>query len=82
MLFEGCANSGPGRLGVPEMTWTDGPGFSLCTVLLESSDPVFRSDAIRTTEEERKSRVFQTGESQGKLSEQEETKLSQKLSWY
>ena len=38
MLFEGHANSGPGSLGVPEMTQMDGPGFSLCAAPLESLD--------------------------------------------
>ena len=42
MLDIGCANSRPGSLGVPEMTWTDGPGFSLCAAPLESSGPGFR----------------------------------------
>ena len=60
----------------------DRPGFSLCTVPLELLGPVFRSDMVRTAEEEWKSRVFQTRESQGKLGEQEETKLSWKLSRY
>ena len=47
-LYEGCANSGPGKLRVPEMTQTDGPGFSLCAVLLKLSGPVFQSGMIRT----------------------------------
>ena len=42
MLDMGCANSGPGRLGVPEMIQTDGPGFSLCAAPLESSGPGFQ----------------------------------------
>ena len=37
----GCANSRPGRLGVPEVTGMDGPGFSLCAVPLESLGPGF-----------------------------------------
>ena len=41
MLFEGCANSGPDRLGIPEMMGTDGPGFSLCAAPLESLGPGF-----------------------------------------
>ena len=40
MSDRGCANSGPG-LGVPEMTWTDRPGFSLCAAPLESLGPGF-----------------------------------------
>ena len=70
MLYEGCTNSGPGRLEVPEVTRTDGPGFSLYAILLELSDPVFQSDKVRTAEEEQKSRVFQTRERWRKLSEQ------------
>ena len=41
MLDTGCANSRPGSLGVLEMTRTDGPGFSLCAVPLESLGPGF-----------------------------------------
>ena len=40
MLDTGCTNSGPGRR-VPEMVWTDGPGFSLCAAPLESLGPGF-----------------------------------------
>ena len=29
MLDTGRANFGPGSLGVPEMTWMDGPSFKL-----------------------------------------------------
>ena len=49
-IRQGCANSGPGRLGVPEVVQTDGPGFSLCAAPLELSGPVFRSDTVRTAE--------------------------------
>ena len=41
MLGKGCANSGPGGLGVLEMMWMDRPGFSLCAVPLELSGPGF-----------------------------------------
>ena len=34
-VIRGCANSGLGRLGIPEVTWTDGLGFSLCAVPLD-----------------------------------------------
>ena len=51
MLDKGCANFGPGSLRVPEMTWTDGPGFSLCAAPLESSGPGFR--VVRQRVEER-----------------------------
>ena len=40
-MSKGGVNSGPGGRGVPEGVWTDGPGFSLCAVPLESSDPGF-----------------------------------------
>ena len=36
---KGDVNSGPGGRGVPELVWTDGPGFSLCAAPLESSGP-------------------------------------------
>ena len=42
MLSKGDVNSGPGGHGVPELVRIDGPGFSLCAVLLESSGPEFR----------------------------------------
>ena len=38
---QGDINSGPGGCGVPEGVQTDGPGFSLCAVPLESSGPGF-----------------------------------------
>ena len=46
------------------MGWTDGPGFSLCAVPLESFGPVFqdrRGDGMN----ERRSRVYQTGVAEG-----------------
>ena len=42
MSGKGCANSGPGGLGVPEMTQRDGPGVSLCAAPLELSGPGFQ----------------------------------------
>ena len=41
MLGKGGVNSRPGGRGVPEMTQTDGPGFSLCAAPLELSGPGF-----------------------------------------
>ena len=38
---QGGVNSGVGGHGVPEWVQTDGPGFSLCAVPLESSGPGF-----------------------------------------
>ena len=34
-IIQGCANSGPGRLGIPEVTRTDRLGFSLYAGLLD-----------------------------------------------
>ena len=41
MLGKGGINSRPGGHGVPELMWTDGPGFSLYAAPLESSSPGF-----------------------------------------
>ena len=54
MLGKGCANSRPGGHRVPEMMWTDGPGFSLCAVPLKSSGPGFQGMWQRS-DDERKS---------------------------
>ena len=48
-VIQGCANSGLGRLGVSEVTRTDGPAFSLCAMPHELSGPVFQSGMVRTT---------------------------------
>ena len=40
-IGQGGVNSGPSGHGVPEMMWTDGPGFSLCAVPFELSGPGF-----------------------------------------
>ena len=40
-LSKGDINSGPGGHGVLELVRTEGPGFSLCAVPLESSGPGF-----------------------------------------
>ena len=42
-IEQGGVNSGPGSHGVLERVQTDGPGFSLCAVPLESSGPGFCS---------------------------------------
>ena len=47
---QGGINSGPDSRGVPEWVWTDEPGFSLCTVPLESSGPGFQSGGQRSDE--------------------------------
>ena len=41
MWGKGGINSGPDSYGVPDSVRTDGPGFSLCAVPLESLGPVF-----------------------------------------
>ena len=41
-LDKGGVNSRPDSYGVPEGVRTDGPGFSLCAVPLESSGPGFQ----------------------------------------
>ena len=41
MLSKGDVNSRPGGHRVPELVRTDGSGFSLCAVPLESSGPEF-----------------------------------------
>ena len=64
MLDKGGVNSGPDSYGVLDGVRTDGPGFSLCAVSLESLGPVFqdgRGDGMN----ERRSRVYGTGVSGG-----------------
>ena len=39
-VIQGCANSRSGRLGIPEVTWMDGLGFSLCAAPLEIVESV------------------------------------------
>ena len=79
-LYEGCANSGLGRLGVPEVMWTDRPGFSLCAVPLE----IVRSCISKWHGQNCGGRMevwsIPDQREVEKLSEQEETRLSQKLS--
>ena len=47
---QGGVNSRPDSCRVLEWVWTDGPGFSLCAVLLESSSPGFRGVGQRSGE--------------------------------
>ena len=51
MSSKGCANSRSGGHGVPEMIWTDGPGYSLCAAPLELSGPGFRGVRQRSEEQ-------------------------------
>ena len=80
MLFEGCTNSGPGGLGVPELMQTDGPGFSLCAAPLELLGPGFRGSTAEWQRKEQKSGVFQTRERRRRLRGQGGTRLSWELS--
>ena len=50
MLGKGGVNSRPGGHGVPEMTQTDRPDFSLCAAPLELSGPGFCSMGQRLDE--------------------------------
>ena len=72
----GCANSRPGRLRIPEVMRTDGPGFSLCAAPLESSGPVFRSGMVRTAVERTEVQSFPDQREVEGLSEHEESILS------
>ena len=51
---QGGVNTRPGSRRVPEQVQTDGPGFSLCAVPLESSGPGFRG-VVRGRVNERRS---------------------------
>ena len=69
MSGKGGVNSGPGRYGVPDGVQTDGPGFSLCAVPLESFGPVFqdeRGDGVN----KRRSGVCWIGVGRGGYSEE------------
>ena len=57
---QGAVNSEPDSYGVPDGVWTDGPGFSLCAVPLESSGPGFQDRRVDGMNE-RRSGVYQTG---------------------
>ena len=48
---QGGINSGPDSCGVLEWMQTEGPGFSLCAVPLESSGPGFQSGVVGWTSE-------------------------------
>ena len=50
MLGRWGVNSRPGGCGVLETMRTDGPGFSLCAVPLELSDPEFHGMEQRLDE--------------------------------
>ena len=52
-IEQGGVNSRPDSRRVPEWMRTDGPGFSLCAVPLESSGPGFRSGVVGRTNKQR-----------------------------
>ena len=64
----GDSSDGPDSHGIPAGVWTDGPGFSLYTVPLESSGPGFQDGRVDGMNEQR-SRVYQTGDGRGRYSE-------------
>ena len=63
-LDKGGINSGLNSYGVPDGVGTDGPGFSLCAVPLESSGPGFQVGRVDGMNEQR-SGVYWTGVSRG-----------------
>ena len=65
---QGGVNSGPGSHGILDGVWTDGPGFSLCAVPLESSGPGFRDRRVGGMNE-RRSGVYWTGDGREDYSE-------------
>ena len=68
MLGKGGINSGPDSYRVRDGVWTDGPGFSLCAVPLESCGPVFQ-DGRGDRMNEQRSRVYWTRVGGGGYSE-------------
>ena len=65
---QGGINSGLDGYRVPDGVWTDGPGFSLCAVPLESLGPVFRAKR-GDGKNERRSGVYWTGVGRGGYNE-------------
>ena len=68
MLNKGGVNSGPDSHRVPDGVRTDGPGFSLCAVPLELPGPGFQDRRVGGMNE-RRSRVYRTGDGGGDYSE-------------
>ena len=68
MSGKGGVNSGPDRYGVLDGVQTDGPGFSLCAVPLESSGPVSQ-DRRGDRMNKQRSGVYWTGVGRGGHSE-------------
>ena len=55
---QGGINSGPDGYGVPDGVRTDGPGFSLCAVPLESLGPEFQDGRDDGVNERRSGVLF------------------------
>ena len=68
MSDKGGINSGHGSYGIPDGVRTDGPGFSLCAMPLESFGPVFQ-DGRGDRMNKRRSGVYRTGVGRGGCSE-------------
>ena len=66
-IGQGGVNSRPDSHEVPDGVRTDGPGFSLCAVPLESSGPGFQDGRVDGMNEWR-SGVYQTGDGRGDYS--------------
>ena len=67
-VLQGCANSRPGRLGIPELMQMDGLGFSLCAAppdIVRSC--ISKWHGSEPQQGEQRSVVFQTGERQRDL---------------
>ena len=58
---QGGVNSGPDSRRVPEWVQTDRPGFSLCTVPLESSSPGFQDGEVGGMNERRSRGILDRG---------------------
>ena len=67
-MDKGGVNSGPDSYGVLDGVQTDGAGFSLCAVPLESFGPGFQDGRVDGMNE-RRSGVYWTGVGRGGYSE-------------
>ena len=61
-ISQGCTNSRPGRLRIPEVMQSNGLGFSLCAVLLDIvRSCISEQHGSEPQQGEQRSGVFQTG---------------------
>ena len=67
-LDKGSVNSGPDSYRVLDGVQTDGPGFSLCAMPLESSGSGFQDGRVDGMNK-RRSGVYRTGDGRGDYSE-------------